>query len=62
MKKHQHHDFEEILERIEEKIQRIEPDTTIRVSDITGKLAYKNDEVTDATIMLLEKYGIKYQE
>lgn len=60
MRKHKHHDFEATLERIETMIQRIETNKTIRISDITGTTCDSN--ITKATIMLLKKYGITYQE
>lgn len=60
MKKHHHHDFDATLERIETKIQRIDPDKPIRISDITGTAC--DSTITKATVMLLKKYGITYQE
>lgn len=58
--KHHHHDFDTALERIETKIQRIETNKPVRISDLTG--ANCDREITQATVMLLKKYGITYQE
>lgn len=62
--KHQNDCFESALEHIEEMIENIDPDMTVHISDITGrvKLADQNSDITKATIMLLKKYGITYQE
>lgn len=62
--KHQTDAYEAALEQIEQMIERIDPDVTIHISDITGriKLADQGSEITKATIMLLKKYGIEYQE
>lgn len=62
--KHQTDTYESALEQIEQMIESIAPDVTIRIKDITGriKLADRNTELTEATIMLLKKYGIDYKE
>lgn len=62
--KHQTDTFESALEQIEQMIENIAPDVTIHIKDITGriKLADRNTELTEATIMLLKKYGIDYKE
>lgn len=62
--KHQTDTYETALERIEQIIENIDPDKTVNVKDITGriKLADHNTELTEATIMLLNKYGIEYKE
>ncbi len=54
--------MKKILEEIEQRIERLEPSVVVRVSDLTKRLKSSNrtDEVTDATIMLLKKYGIEY--
>lgn len=66
MKKHQHHTntFEETLEKIEQIIECVDPDMTVRISDITGmaKVEQKNNAIISATKMLLNKYGINYKE
>lgn len=62
--KHQTDTYESALEQIERMIESIAPDVTIHIKDITGriKLADRNTELTEATIMLLKKYGIDYKE
>lgn len=62
--KHQTDTYEAALEQIERIIEVIDPDETVKVKDITGriKLADRNTELTEATIMLLNKYGIDYRE
>ena len=62
--KHQTDTYETALEKIEQIIENIDPDKTVNVKDITGriKLADRNTELTEATIMLLNKYGIDYRE
>lgn len=64
MKECKHHTYDEALELIEQIIEGIEPEETVNVSDITGriKLAEQNGEITNSTIMLLKKYGIDYKE
>ncbi len=61
--KHQTDTYETALEQIEQIVERIDPDVTIHIRDITGriKLADQNSEITKATIMLLKKYGIEYK-
>lgn len=62
--KHQTDTYESALEQLEQIIEVIDPDETVNVKDITGriKLADRNTELTEATIMLLKKYGIEYKE
>lgn len=62
--KHQTDTYESALEQIERMIENIDPDVTVHIKDITGriKLADRNTELTEATIMLLNKYGIEYKE
>jgi hypothetical protein len=60
--KHQRDFFEAVLEQIEQTIEAIDPDTVIKISDITGKYKCPNRDIHRATIMLLKKYGITYQE
>lgn len=64
MKERKHHTYETALEQIEQIIEAIDPDETVDVNDITGriKLADQKSEITKSTIMLLKKYGIGYQE
>lgn len=64
MKECKHHTYETALEQIEQLIEAIDPGETVNVNDITGriKLADQKSEITKATIMLLKKYGIGYQE
>lgn len=58
------HTYETALELIEQMIEGIDPDETVNVSDITGriKLADPLNDITQTTIMLLKKYGIEYRE
>lgn len=62
--KHQTDTYESALEQIEQMIESIATDVTIHIKDITGriKLADRYTELTEATIMLLKKYGIEYKE
>ena len=60
--KHQSETWEATLEQIEQMIESIDPTKTIRISDITGKLKEQSRDIRRATIMLLKKYGITYQE
>jgi hypothetical protein len=62
--KHQPDTYETALEKIEQIIEAIDPDEEVNVKDITCriKLADCNTELTEATIMLLNKYGIDYKE
>lgn len=59
-----HHTYETLLEQIEQMIETINPSVTVNVSDITGRIkdADQNKEIIKATIMLLKKYGVGYQE
>ena len=51
------------LEKIEQRIERLEPGTVIRLNDFTKtiKPSGKKYELTAAVIMLLQKYGIEYR-
>ena len=62
--KHQTDTFETALEQIEQMIECFETDKPIRVSEILGKIkpAFRNDDIRNATCMLLKKYGITYLE
>ncbi|MBR5874506.1 MAG: hypothetical protein IKY90_07240 [Oscillospiraceae bacterium] len=62
--KHQTDTYKAALEQLEQIIEVIDPVETVNVKDITGriKLADRNTELTEATIMLLNKYGIDYRE
>jgi len=62
--KHQVDTFEAALEQIERMIERMETDKPIRISDIIRRIspAIRSREITQATIMLLKKYGITYTE
>lgn len=66
MKKHQRQNdsFERTLEQVEQMIERMDTDKPIRISDITKKIkpATCNGDITKATAMLLQKYGITYLE
>lgn len=52
--------FEETIEAIEVIIEAMEPGKVVRLCDIIGKNTDRS--ITKATIMLLKKYGITYQE
>lgn len=62
--KHQQDTYETALEKIEQMIERMETDKPIRISDITKNVnpANRNGDITRATAMLLQKYGITYLE
>ncbi len=62
--KHQTDTYKAALEQLEQIIEVIDPVETVNVKDITCriKLADRNTELTEATIMLLKKYGIEYKE
>ena len=51
------------LEKIEQRIERLEPGTIVRLGDITKNIkpSGKKNELTAAVVMLLQKYGIEYQ-
>lgn len=49
------------LEKIEQRIERLEPGKVVRLGDITKNIKGQKNEITKATIMLLQKYGIEYQ-
>ena len=51
------------LEKIEQRIERLEPGTIVRLNDLTKniKTSGKKNELTAAAIMLLQKYGIEYR-
>ena len=51
--------FDEALELLERKIERLDPDKPIRMSEITGR---HGGELAKAAAMLLKKYGITYVE
>ena len=52
--------FEEAVEQIEGIIEALEPNDVIHLHDIIGKTTDR--AVTEATVMLLKKYGITYLE
>lgn len=62
--KHQTDTFGTALEQVEQMIERMDTDKPIRISDITKKIkpATCNGDITKATAMLLQKYGITYLE
>mgnify|MGYP005613218505 CR=1 FL=1 len=62
--KHQTDTYKAAMEQLEQIIEVIDPVETVNVKDITSriKLADRNTELTEATIMLLKKYGIEYKE
>ena len=66
MKERKHHTdtYEAILDQIEQMIERMGTDKQVRISDITKrfKSASRSSDITNATIMLLKKYGIDYKE
>ena len=51
------------LEKIEQRIERLEPGSVIRLNDLTKNIKSKRqkNQITEATIMLLQKYGIEYK-
>ena len=51
------------LEKIEQRIERLEPGTIVRLNDLTKNIkpSGKKNEFTAAVIMLLQKYGIEYR-
>ncbi len=51
------------LEKIEQRIERLEPGKVVRLSDFTRNIKSKRqkNEITEAIVMLLQKYGIEYQ-
>lgn len=51
------------LETIEQRIERLEPGTVVRLSDFAKNIKSKRQkkEITETTIMLLQKYGIDFQ-
>ena len=59
MKKHQE-SFDQIVERIEQIIETLEPGKRYFPGDILAKANVKNptNTITDATQMLMHKYGI----
>ena len=62
--KHHTDTFEMALEQVEQMIERMETDKPVRIGDITKKIkpATRNGDITKATAMLLQKYGITYLE
>lgn len=62
--KHQPDTYENALEKIERIIENLDPCGTISIKDITEriKVSGRKSEITEATIMLLKKYGIDYKE
>ena len=51
----------EIIERIEKKIENMDPETVVYLKDITRRIKTAEPEVVaSATAMLLKKYGIGY--
>ncbi len=52
------------LEKIEQRIERLEPGKVVRLSDFTRNIKSKRqkNEITTAVIMLLQKYGIEYRQ
>ena len=55
--------MESLLEKIEHEIECLEPSAFVVVSEFLEKHKPWNrkDEVKEATIMLLQKYGITYR-
>ena len=62
--KHQLDTYETALEKIERIIENIDPIETVNVNDITCRVnvAEQSAKLTEATIMLLKKYGISFEE
>lgn len=60
MKKHQEENFGQIIERIEQIIENLEPGKRIFPSEIMKRAKVKKptDAIADATMMLMHKYGI----
>lgn len=52
------------LEQIELIVERIDPNATIHLRDITGLIdtADQSSEISKAIIMLLKKYGISFED
>ena len=50
------------LEKIEQRIERLEPGTVVRLNDFIKNIkpSGKKNELAAAVIMLLQKYGIEY--
>ena len=63
-RKHQPDTYETALEKIEQIIEEIDLAEKVNVKDITCRInvVEHNSEITKATIMLLNKYGIDYKE
>ena len=51
--------FDEALERLERKIEQLDPDKPVRISEITGR---HGSELAKAAAMLLQKYGITFEK
>lgn len=49
-----------VLEKIERQIEDYAPDSVVRLDDVIRRIKPKDrtDEIIDATVMLLKKYGI----
>lgn len=62
--KHHPDTFETVLEQLEQIVENIEPGSTIKLADITGRFDNEKrlGDITKAAIMLLKKYGITYTE
>lgn len=60
MKKHQNESFEQIIERIEQIIENLEPGKRYFPSEIMKRanVKYPTNAIADATQMLMHKYGI----
>lgn len=48
-----------IIEKIERTIERMEPGTVVKVDNLTKK--YSRADIKEATIMLLNKYGMEQE-
>lgn len=55
--------MESLLEKIEQEIECLEPSAFVVVSEFLEKYKPWNrkDEIKEATIMMLQKYGITYK-
>ena len=63
MKKQNHRNQHgDIIEKIEQIIEDVEPGTTVSISDIARRInmAKMDHETQAATILLLKKYGFRY--
>ena len=62
MKKQNHQAVTDTIEKIEQIIESTEPGKAISISEIAGRIgtAKMDRNMRNATIMLLNKYGVSY--